>query len=116
MTTEERIAASIGKNPGAPNHTIAKNLSVRAAEVQAVRDKMPQHQGDPEQADPISQASRDGSTIHPAPSQRTRISSRGTVEEVASLGRNNQKSRQTTWMFEIPERRRRQLGASRDQP
>jgi hypothetical protein len=50
MTTEERIAASIGKNPGAPNHTIAKNLGVRAAEVQAVRDKMPQHQGDPEES------------------------------------------------------------------
>jgi hypothetical protein len=38
MTTEERIAASIGKNPGAPNHIIAKNIGVRAADVQAVRD------------------------------------------------------------------------------
>lgn len=38
MTTEQRILASIGKNPGAPNHIIAKNLGVRVAEVQAVRE------------------------------------------------------------------------------
>ena len=47
MTKEERIAASIGKNPGSPNHTIAKNLGVRSHEVQAVRDSLGEPQSKP---------------------------------------------------------------------
>jgi len=41
MTNEQRIAASLQRNPSASNHTIAKNLSrhgVRSADVQAVRE------------------------------------------------------------------------------
>lgn len=47
MTTEQRIAASLDRNPAASNSTIAKNLArhgVKASDVEAVREsaKAPQ--------------------------------------------------------------------------
>ena len=37
MSNTDRIKASIAKNPGASNYTIAKNLNVRVGEVEVVR-------------------------------------------------------------------------------